>query len=179
MYKRLYFYVGEKGYRDAIEKMRELNLYVFDASGNLDVSIDFENIRNENLNWYAALKPPNDVRRDRRDGKRFTSATYDVLHWRRGYLYKDHIIRNDLEQTLPRFKKPNPTELDLIKFEDAKALRKVWNALHRWMKAEWVDFRSDSRYYNFEAMELMERGYTNISHDPEARIKERTIYVGD
>ena len=180
MYKRLYFYAAELDYIALMNFINESNLYMFTNEANLDEDISFGNIRNDKRMWYLSLKHPDNVRRNRRDGITFTSATYDVLAWRRGYVYKNHLVGNEIEQTLPPFKKPNPSELDLIKFEDAWALRKIWNALRRWMKKNWEDPYANGDFFGPEAYRLLtEENYLDVSYDPDRPPKFHTIYVGD
>lgn len=179
MYKRLYFYAAEPDWMTLLAHMKSLGLFVFDDFGTIDTEMNFADIRDDEGTRYISLKHPNNVRRDN-DGKSFTSATYDVLWWRRGYVYKNYLIGNQIEQTLPRFRKPRPTRLDLREFEDAKELRKIWNALRRWMKNNWTDHYNNGSLFAPEALRLLlDENYLSQSYDPDWVPTEHNIYVGE
>lgn len=144
-FNRLYFYAAGQDYLDLVEQVEKLRLYVLPPEpgrGETDLRLPYGSKRedfdgNSRLR-YLSLKPMKEVRQDIGGG--FTEATYDVVSWARGYIYKDRqLVGHMIHQTLPRFDRPNPTEDHVEEFEDARALRKVMSQLRRWMKKNWVD----------------------------------------
>ena len=157
-YNRLYFFAVGKDYLDFVEQIQELDLNVLPAyeGGETDLLSDFDG---NSRARFLSLKPMTEVREDIGGG--YTPATYDVISWARGYIYKDQqLIMHWIDQSLPPFDRPNPTAEHLIKFEDARALRKTVDALRCWMKKNWVDHDGDGVFFGPEALRLhLEEGY--------------------
>lgn len=113
MYNRLYFYAVGQDYLDLIEQILYYDMYALPTHeiGNNDLLPDYEPI---DRGRFLSLKKRKDIRIPRKSNMLFSEATYDVVSWARGYIYKDRqLVGHMIQQTLPRFKKPNPTELDL------------------------------------------------------------------
>lgn len=166
MYNRLYFYAVGQDYDDLVEKLNEFGFIFLTGDNEANPNLDFDLIASDRRLWFLSLKAKNQIRLPYKSVNHFSETTFDVASWTRGRIHKRQLVGHMIKQTLPYFKKPNPTPLDLEIFEDARALRKAISSLRRWMKKNWIAHFEDRTPFGPEAYRLLtEEGYLSASYE--------------